>query len=161
MDLGSAGDHAGTVRVLGWVLGRGEAFLALLLDLLYAFGSAAMSGWLRRRSRLQALAMRETPGEDTDHPWHRSVWFAHSFMSGVDFWNEGTGDNARFAAQVGTPLRLSFRRDRYLPQVQFVAPAITLESTGTLGGAFGAEGGAVVVRLIAGDKRSTTPCRLT
>jgi hypothetical protein len=39
--------------------------------------------------------MKETPGEDTDHPWHRSLWFAHSFMNGVDFWNEGTGDAAR------------------------------------------------------------------
>lgn len=35
--------------------------------------------------------MKETPGEDTDHPWHRSLWFAHSEMGGVDFWNEGTG----------------------------------------------------------------------
>jgi hypothetical protein len=39
--------------------------------------------------------MKQTPGDDTDHPWHRSLWFAHSFMNGVDFWNEGTGDAAR------------------------------------------------------------------
>lgn len=36
--------------------------------------------------------MKETPGEDTDHPWHRSLYFAHSMIGGVDFWNEGTGD---------------------------------------------------------------------
>jgi hypothetical protein len=36
--------------------------------------------------------MKETPGEDRDHPWHRSLWFAHSVINGVDFWNEGTGD---------------------------------------------------------------------
>ncbi len=36
--------------------------------------------------------MKQTAGDDTDHPWHRSMWFAHSMMSGVDFWNEGTGD---------------------------------------------------------------------
>lgn len=36
--------------------------------------------------------MKKTPGEDTDHPWHRSLWFAHSDVNGVDFWNEGTGD---------------------------------------------------------------------
>ncbi len=35
--------------------------------------------------------MRQTPGEDTDHPWHRSLWFAHSMVNGIDFWNEGTG----------------------------------------------------------------------
>ena len=39
--------------------------------------------------------MKDTPGEDRDHPWHRSLWFAHSFVNGVDFWNEGRGDNAR------------------------------------------------------------------
>ena len=36
--------------------------------------------------------MKQTPGEDTDHPWHRSLWFAHSMVNGVDFWNEGAGD---------------------------------------------------------------------
>ena len=39
--------------------------------------------------------MKETAGEDTDHPWHRSLWFAHSMVNGVDFWNEGTGDVGR------------------------------------------------------------------
>jgi hypothetical protein len=36
--------------------------------------------------------MKQTLGEDTDHPWHRSLWFAHSMVNGVDFWNEGAGD---------------------------------------------------------------------
>jgi len=36
--------------------------------------------------------MKDTPGEDRDHPWHRSLMFAHSMVGGVDFWNEGTGD---------------------------------------------------------------------
>jgi hypothetical protein len=39
--------------------------------------------------------MKQTPGEDTDHPWQRSLWFAHSMVNGVDFWNEGTGDAGR------------------------------------------------------------------
>lgn len=39
--------------------------------------------------------MKHTEGEDTDHPWHRSLWFAHSMVNGVDFWNEGTGDAGR------------------------------------------------------------------
>jgi len=33
--------------------------------------------------------MQETPGEDHDHPHHRSLWFAHSSVNGIDFWNEG------------------------------------------------------------------------
>jgi hypothetical protein len=34
--------------------------------------------------------MKQTAGEDVDHPHHRSLWFAHSRVNGVDFWNEGT-----------------------------------------------------------------------
>jgi len=36
--------------------------------------------------------MKAVAGEDTDHPWQRSMWFAHSMVNGVDFWNEGKGD---------------------------------------------------------------------
>lgn len=36
--------------------------------------------------------MKEVAGEDTDHPWQKSFWFAHSFMNNVDFWNEAGGD---------------------------------------------------------------------
>ena len=38
---------------------------------------------------------KKDTGDDTDHPWHRSLWFAHSMMNGVDFWNEGAGDAGR------------------------------------------------------------------
>jgi hypothetical protein len=38
---------------------------------------------------------KDTAGEDHDHPWHRSLWFAHSMVNGVDFWNEGKGDVGR------------------------------------------------------------------
>ena len=34
--------------------------------------------------------MKDTPGEDTDHPHHRALMFAHGDVNGVDFWNEGT-----------------------------------------------------------------------
>ena len=30
-------------------------------------------------------------GQRSDHPWHRSVWFAHSDVNGTDFWHEGRG----------------------------------------------------------------------
>lgn len=34
--------------------------------------------------------MKITAGEETDHKHHRAVWFAHSNVNQVDFWNEGT-----------------------------------------------------------------------
>lgn len=34
--------------------------------------------------------MKNTPGEDTDHPHHRALMFAHSDVNKIDFWNEGT-----------------------------------------------------------------------
>lgn len=39
--------------------------------------------------------MKHVAGEDTDHPWQRSLWFEHSMVNGVDFWNEGKGDIGR------------------------------------------------------------------
>lgn len=38
---------------------------------------------------------KKVAGEDTDHPWHRSLYFAHSNVNGVDFWNEGSGDKGK------------------------------------------------------------------
>jgi hypothetical protein len=32
--------------------------------------------------------MKDTPGEDHDHPHHRSLWYAHGAMNGQDFWSE-------------------------------------------------------------------------
>jgi hypothetical protein len=34
---------------------------------------------------------KDTAGEETDHPHHRSLWFTHGAVNGVDFWTEGTG----------------------------------------------------------------------
>ena len=31
---------------------------------------------------------KDVPGESKDHPWHKSMWFAHSPVNGVDFWSE-------------------------------------------------------------------------
>lgn len=33
--------------------------------------------------------MVKVPGEETDHPHHRSLWFAHAPVNGIDFWTEG------------------------------------------------------------------------
>ncbi len=32
--------------------------------------------------------MQSPAGEEQDHPHHRSLWFAHSSVNGIDFWNE-------------------------------------------------------------------------
>jgi hypothetical protein len=32
--------------------------------------------------------MKDLPGEEQDHPHHRSLWFAHGSMNGYDFWSE-------------------------------------------------------------------------
>jgi methane monooxygenase PmoA-like len=32
--------------------------------------------------------MKDVPGEEHDHPHHRSLWFAHGEVNGVDFWAE-------------------------------------------------------------------------
>lgn len=33
--------------------------------------------------------MKQVPGEQRDHVHHRSLWFAHGDVNGVDFWSEG------------------------------------------------------------------------
>src|SRR4051812_27813560 len=45
--------------------------------------------------------MKDTPGEETDHPWHRSITFTHAFVNGVDFWNEGGGDAGKSPKEKG------------------------------------------------------------
>jgi len=35
--------------------------------------------------------MKDAPGERHDHPHHRSFWFAHGDVNGVDFWTEHPG----------------------------------------------------------------------
>jgi hypothetical protein len=32
--------------------------------------------------------MEDAPGEEHDHPHHRSLWFSHGLVNGVDFWAE-------------------------------------------------------------------------
>ncbi len=35
--------------------------------------------------------MKDTPGEEHDHPHHRSLWFGHGDINGIDFWAEKSG----------------------------------------------------------------------
>ena len=32
--------------------------------------------------------MKDVAGEEQDHPHHRSLWFAHGAVNGIDFWSE-------------------------------------------------------------------------
>jgi hypothetical protein len=34
--------------------------------------------------------MNEGPNDEKDHPHHRSLWYAHGEINGVDFWSEST-----------------------------------------------------------------------
>src|SRR5258705_5640570 len=34
--------------------------------------------------------VRDSVGEDHDHPHHRSLWYSHGAVNGIDFWSEGT-----------------------------------------------------------------------
>ena len=35
----------------------------------------------------RSFPMEKVAGESTDHPHHRSLWFAHSAVNGFDYWN--------------------------------------------------------------------------
>lgn len=39
--------------------------------------------------------MKLSVSEDEDHPHHRSLWFAHSDVNGVDFWNQDNAGSPR------------------------------------------------------------------
>jgi Methane oxygenase PmoA len=45
--------------------------------------------------------MKKVEGEEDDHPWQKSFWFAHSFVNGIDFWNEAGGDLGRSPKEKG------------------------------------------------------------
>ena len=47
-------------------------------------------------SMTRSWPMEEPPDEEHDHPHHRSMWFAHGEVNGVDFWGED-------ASYKGTP----------------------------------------------------------
>ena len=43
------------------------------------------------RAMTRNWPMKDTPGEEHDHPHHRSLWFAHGAINGYDFWSEEKG----------------------------------------------------------------------
>lgn len=74
--------HADRIEV---TLG-GQPFTALF------FSSAATKPYLHPLRAAdgtvvtRSYPMEEVPGEQTDHPHHRGVWFSHGDVNGVDFW---------------------------------------------------------------------------
>jgi len=48
--------------------------------------------------------MASPEGEEHDHPHHRSLWFGHGSVNGVDFWNE-TPDSGRIVHDKFTGIR--------------------------------------------------------
>jgi Methane oxygenase PmoA len=42
----------------------------------------------------RAWPMEEPPGEQHDHPHHRSMWFGHGVVNGVDFWTDPAATEA-------------------------------------------------------------------
>lgn len=50
---------------------------------------------LSRRHPVESL-----PGENTDHAWHRGLWYGHGSINGFDFWRElGRDKTARLVLQ--------------------------------------------------------------
>jgi len=55
--------------------------------------------------------MKNTPGEETDHPWHRSFWFAHSMVGGpLARPRRGTGLHRRADAPISRKRCRPFHR---------------------------------------------------
>jgi hypothetical protein len=50
----------------------------------FLHGLRAPSGTVVTR----AFPVEKVPGENTEHPWQRGLWFAHGDIAGVDFWRE-------------------------------------------------------------------------
>ncbi len=47
--------------------------------------------------------------EETDHPYHRSLWFAHRMVNGIDFWTEpAPGTDPGQPAKVGRIVHVGF-----------------------------------------------------
>src|SRR5436309_13287588 len=50
------------------------------------------------------------PGERVDHPHHVGLWFNHSDVNGLDFWNNSDAIPAERAPKMGTIVQRAVRR---------------------------------------------------
>ena len=63
--------------------------------------------------------MAEAPGEKQDHPHHRSLWFTHGNVNGVDFWAE-VGRKEAEPSKIGTTVHRQFVKVASGKQAQVV-----------------------------------------
>ena len=66
----------------------------------------------------RAWPMAEVEGEAQDHPHHRSFWFAHGDVNGVDFWHEGAKRSGRIV-NTGRLLEKLDRKKEYLIGLEY------------------------------------------
>ena len=80
-------EHAGGIQVL-----RGDKIVA---DYLTKSGSKpiiwSILGPTGAKMTRDYPMVADSKGEDHDHPHHRSLWFTHGEVNGIDFWLEGEG----------------------------------------------------------------------
>lgn len=72
----------------------------------------------------RAYPMGEAPNEKKDHPHHRSLWFNHGSVNGVDFW-------AGFAGKSGTIKHREFVKVEGGPMVSIVTRNDWIDPKGT------------------------------
>jgi hypothetical protein len=90
----------------------------------------------------RAWPMEDLPTEDHDHPHHRSMWFSHGKVNGIDFWSEAASHGARKPKQpIGkivhdkvVETRSGAREGSFTTAQNWVAPdgSVPLTSTQTL-----------------------------
>jgi hypothetical protein len=73
--------------------------------------------------------MEEAPDEEHDHPHHRSLWFAHGMVNGVDFWSEAASNRGKNPPPLGKIVHREFikkegGKDRAIlrDRLEWVAP---------------------------------------
>lgn len=80
----------------------------------YLFGSASARPFLYPllaadgTKLTRDFPMANVPGEEQDHPHHRSVWFGHGIVNGTDFWLEFERDNTTPSSKAGKIIQESF-----------------------------------------------------
>jgi hypothetical protein len=68
-----------------------DIYLANRLYTSYYFGSKTAKPYLGPFKGMNGEQITRLNFEETEHPHHRSVWFSHGSVNGVDTWNESPG----------------------------------------------------------------------
>ena len=65
--------------------------------------------------------MKEVAGEEKDHPHHRSLWYSHGAVNGVDFWADGDKHGRQVHAEVKS-LALNSGRVAFTTSTNWLEP---------------------------------------